>query len=864
MNRSTRFAAPTAMLAAFAAGLLGLRPALAQDPAAAGPAESPRQSADDYFPPQAIEEIVVTARKREESLQEVPLPISAFSERQIEERGITDNYEIALFTPNFNTVKRVGRQIDRPTIRGMANPEQAGEPNASYFIDGIFVASSISTATTDVIERVEVLRGPQSAQFGRATFSGAINYVTRKPTPEWEGQVTTKAGSDEDFKLGGWFSGPLIEDKLGLMVSGSFVKFGGAWKNNLRPASADFDPTFPPSADDSVGYAYTGPFPPVSDRNFVDPPTVGDTSSMGGEETQDLLVKLNWMPTYSTDVNFKYSYTKGDDEHWPSLVPQPDVLQVNCFLPGEPGSGPETPGAYCGTLRIDGYENRVNLPDFNGMQASDTSLTTPEQRYAAPFEVGTRRETQRYLFDISQALGDWELVGRAAYNEDDFDTAFDLDHTHVRVLAGLFNFAQVAEQNDQSYELRLSSPVTNPVRATLGVNYYDFERDNRFRLFVGPYVALGTEYECPRPDNNPVCDGPGPYPVTTDFVPSTITETTNKAVFGSIEWDINYEWTVAFEARWAEDEKSITGSNAESDSTSETAFTPRLTVRYTPRDDLMLYALAAKGNKPADFNDQCYRFDLLRAGTQEFCRDEGRNIVQEEEQWTYELGTKTAWLNRRVTANLAAFFIDWSDQAFIEVAQTDQTISGTLLAAQFRRNLGRSEIYGLELESNWLVSENLFLIANYGYQKGEIKKGKDEALQGLLTGDPDLRGKEIPTAPNHSLVLGFDVSNRIGQDLEAFLRTDFIYESETWNQAANVNKIGERKLVNLRLGLRTDTWTLTGYVNNLLDDDTPYAALDFFDFGKPLSNGEFPKLWSLNPQRPRYYGVEFIYRFGPF
>jgi outer membrane receptor protein involved in Fe transport len=102
---------------------------------------------------QSIEEIVVTARKKEESLQEVPISISAFSNEQMRARGISNNYEVASFTPNFNTVKLTGRDTDRPTIRGMTAPNSRGEPNASYFIDGVFVGRSISTTTTASMER---------------------------------------------------------------------------------------------------------------------------------------------------------------------------------------------------------------------------------------------------------------------------------------------------------------------------------------------------------------------------------------------------------------------------------------------------------------------------------------------------------------------------------------------------------------------------------------------------------------------------------------------------------------------------------------------------------------------------------------
>ncbi len=152
------------------------------------------------LPAQQIDDIVVTARKREENLQDVPLSLSAFSAEDLQRRGVENAYDLALFTPNFNTQKQVGRTLDRPTIRGMANSSTQGEPNASYFIDGVFVSSSVASATTNTIERIEVLRGPQSAQFGRATFSGAVNYVTRQPGNEWEAQLNTKAGSDEDVQ----------------------------------------------------------------------------------------------------------------------------------------------------------------------------------------------------------------------------------------------------------------------------------------------------------------------------------------------------------------------------------------------------------------------------------------------------------------------------------------------------------------------------------------------------------------------------------------------------------------------------------------------------------------------------------------
>lgn len=176
---------------------------------------------------QGLDEIVVTARKRQESLQDIPLSISVLNSVQLRDRGISSNYGVADFTVNFNTEQQVGRSLDRPIIRGMAAPSVDGEPNASYFIDGVYVSGSISTAALEAIERVEILRGPQSAQFGRATFSGAVNYITKKPTNEFEGEINTRAGTSDDYKIGAWASGPIFRDRLMYLLSANFQNYGG-------------------------------------------------------------------------------------------------------------------------------------------------------------------------------------------------------------------------------------------------------------------------------------------------------------------------------------------------------------------------------------------------------------------------------------------------------------------------------------------------------------------------------------------------------------------------------------------------------------------------------------------------------------
>ncbi len=133
-----------------------------------------------------LEEIIVTARKREESLQDVPLSITAFSEEAIAAAGMNSITDVATFTPNLSYRKSLGRAFDRPAIRGQG--PILGAQTVGLFIDGVFVAGTLSSTPLDNVERIEVLKGPQAAAFGRATLAGAINYVTKTPGNEWEGK----------------------------------------------------------------------------------------------------------------------------------------------------------------------------------------------------------------------------------------------------------------------------------------------------------------------------------------------------------------------------------------------------------------------------------------------------------------------------------------------------------------------------------------------------------------------------------------------------------------------------------------------------------------------------------------------------
>jgi len=798
-----------------------------------------------------VDTIVVTVRKKEESLQDVPVSVAAFGSEQLQEQGLFSDNDIADFTVNFNTLPQTGRDFDRPVIRGMAAPSSRGEANASYFIDGIYISGSIASATTSAMQRVEILRGPQSAQFGRATFSGAINYVTLNPTDEFSGRILSKAGSHETYEIGALVSGPVIADKLLFLVSADWSEYGGEWHNQLEP-----------------GAAFNHPF---SDW-LLDPPQEGDRSSLGGEQTVDVLAKLVWRPWETGEFNLKYGYTRADDEMFSSMVapggPEGIFETQNCQLappefyahlaagntfpfPGEEPWWRTSGGATCGEIRmLPGWADRVNLPDYyNG-------VTLQDGRFVTPVEPDLRRTQERYLLQYSQDIGSWSLTARGGLNTERYHQAYDLDHTEARAVFGLFNFDNRRRRQDWSAEVRLDTPSDWPLRGGVGLYYFDAWTKSAQRSIPGPGVVFGGDL---------------------GYIPGAGIYTENTAAFGSLIWDITEKWEVGLEGRYSREDRLLEGGNGCAADQSFDNFTPRVSINYKPEPGLRFYVQAANGDKPGDFNSEFFRGDVR----QDFC-EQARIytpdvFVKPEEQWTYELGAKTRWFEDRLQANLAIFLIEWEEQSIFQTVnfatydfpgyQNNETLVTTIL-----RNVGDSRIVGGEFETTFSVTDDLTLIANYGYTRAKFEEGFDSLLFDL-TGDGDVSGRWVPSAPEHNAVVGVVVKKPLRDGLTAMFRTDVAYESKRYIQPSNFAWIGNRTLVNLRAGVESENWDVTGYVGNLMDDDTPVAVLNFVNFGYGAilpgtdnlfgtNDDIYPNMNSIAPARGRSYGLEVIYKFG--
>lgn len=187
-----------------------------------------------------IEEIVVTTRKKEEKLQDVPIAVSAITAEQIERQGIADLADVVKLSPSVQFDRSFGPADTRVTIRGLSN--QRGRSNVAFLVDGIDVTTEnlVSAGSgllanrrllTDV-ERVELVKGPQSALYGRAAFAGAISYTTKDPSEEWEGKTSADLAEDGLYQVDAAVGGRLT-DALGARLTGFYFTQGGHYVNSL-------------------------------------------------------------------------------------------------------------------------------------------------------------------------------------------------------------------------------------------------------------------------------------------------------------------------------------------------------------------------------------------------------------------------------------------------------------------------------------------------------------------------------------------------------------------------------------------------------------------------------------------------------
>lgn len=711
---------------------------------------------------QVVEEVVVTARKSEERLQDVPLSIAAFTSESLHETNTRDMYDLARLTPGFSfeRLNRYGVQggVSRPVIRGMSNI--LGEGNASVFVDGILYSDSILSFPFDIVERVEVIKGPQAALFGRATFSGAINLVTKKGTNEPENTVSVRAAQYGDYEANFLSRGAIAEDKLFYMVHGRYYTFDGMYRNTL------------------------------------------DGQKVGDEESYNFNASLEYRPGGAFSATLSGGI--GHDNDGLAAIALQDRFYNNCFLN-------VARQYYCGEVK---EQDNVTL-DRAGLRGTE-GLDRDSARIAAQLE---------WDFDSFKIVSNSGLfITDANYGYDStYQGATALGATTVPGAPGYVRAAtdpvrtgsvmreEVTERDEWSTELRIQSNQDRRLRWLGGVFYYQNRRSLEERHFVAaaPTIFNGES----RVDN--------------------------KAVFGSLGFDITDRWEVTAELRYAEDEignlKTIPSTVLIEQKFESTS--PRVTSTFKITPDTMIYANVARGNKPGVINaDPRFPPELL--------------FADEEEAWSYEVGTKNRLLDGRLTLNAAVYFIDWTSQQ-ITSSYTFPT-GGT---QSYISNAGKSEVKGLELEMEAALTDSLSAGLTYGYTDAEFVELLDAEAQQLF-GDPSLEGKQLPGVPQQQASIFGKFAFDLTPEFEGYVRADASYTDRKFDQIYNLAHTGYQKLVNMTVGMDSDHWSVQLFVKNLTDDRTPSSVSRYVD----QLNLNVPQHVNANPAQNNVAGSTTLER----
>jgi len=762
---------------------------LAQNDGGSADAEAAEEQSDNL--------IIVTARKTEESVQDVPIAVSVFTGDDLIEGGISDIDALSSRTPGFIFDTPFGRQFDRPIIRGQANI--LGSSGVSVFIDNVNVTQSIRSLNFGDIDSIEIIKGPQSALFGRNTYSGAINITTRQPTNEFGGEVSFEIGEDDLYELKANVRGPLVEDRVFFSIAARYYDF-----------KSEFD--LPTNANPSVG----------NESSF----------SIGGT--------LEIRPTDGWTSKIRVAYNEDDDGHFPIGLLGFGNLNVN--VPG---------GTDLGGVQ----------PFFQGVVP--TSAPNPSGSPQIPNVIGEGGglEREEFFFSLNNEfeLGDYTLVSTVGYTRERFRDLLDSDGQPgsfgtARIFGpfpagpgvgvGLIPFDFTTNDNDlqSTYvaEIRLDSPADKPFRWRVGGYYFrNEETDDTLRDAFTPERAAAIRASRDATLNQ-VAAASGAFFAfnaaggfeDADLGPPDIEESLieNWSIFGSLAFDFSDSVTATAELRYAtEDQRlrvfDVNGGGLIPLASSATGFfdveanfdalTPRFIIDWQAADDSLIYASAARGTKPGGFNGaQGFQF--------------GFGTFDEESVWQFELGSKNQFADRQLTFN-AAVYLSKLEQ--YQLTQNLAALGANTTTGSVTANLGNVDIWGVELDAVFAPDgmPGFTMGGTYAWTDTSFTSGA-EATQGAVFGDDSLIGQELPRQARHQASFFADYEAIMSDDFATVFSVNGTYLSSRFAQVQNLAETGSSFELDARVTFKYgDNLSLAIYGKNLTNEDAPLGVLRFID-----------------------------------
>jgi iron complex outermembrane receptor protein len=775
-------------------------------------------------PPQ-LDEIVVTSRKRDERLLDAPLTITVLTADDIEIKAIDDFRDIVDFSPGFFFGGPSGGNADRSSrrllIRGMQpSTDRQTRQSASVYIDGAPVLGA-EIGDTSGAERIEVIKGPQSAYFGRSSFGGAINIITKTPGYEWLGKVSGEFGEWGTQDMSVEIEGPLIMDKLSFRVSAGQDKFGGQYRNYSN-----------------------------------------QTEMLGRRETKDATLTFYATPTDNFSAKLRLHAWEDDDGDTPSVAYGVGNGEdnFNCNLGGTAGLIPGTNFNWiCGDVPFprDDQIARDSILTSDIWDAlhhkNGGSVLVTDPGFLTHFGMHRESFSGSLILDYEFANGMSISSISAAHTNDmarlgDFDyraTCFDvLDGADGVVDLPGNCTASISDRTlkDFSQEIRLSSSADSRLGWTVGFSYSDIEE---LLGSNGKTIAFAT---VKRSSGNEI----------------NTSKTTG--VFGAVSYAFTERVSLSVEARYQEDEilagRRNNTNGAEDLEGVFDSFTPRIILDYKPGENMTVYGSYAVGNHPGVFNSSMV--GLEESNPVDFaCVDAAIFSgveVPEETLDNIEIGFKGLLWDGRAQFTAATYYGEWRDQhnrGEVQCLQPDGSTNGY----QTTGLGGETDMKGVELEFTIAATEALTFEATYAYNDTEILK-RDSNDGGVLLGERELAGlgNQFSRYPLNSATVSGTYRGIVRGDTNWYGRFDFIYKSGKYATDANVTKTGDENRLNLRAGLELGESTrLEAYVVNVTDDDTFNGFQAFPDF-----TGGGRRILTMGLPVKRTWGVRATYRFGLF
>jgi len=813
-----------------------------------------------------LEEITVTARKREESLQEIPLSLSVFDSEALQAADIRDLEGVSTFTPGFQFVnqgnQQPGRYNTQLQFRGLTTAQFSPSfATGALFIDGQYVLNGGTSLSLMDIERVEVIKGPQAAYFGRNTFGGAVNLITRDPNmQEVAGELSLRSTNRSRNEVSGIIEVPLVEDVLAASLSGRFY--------------------------DKRGHYYAT-----------------DGGRTGDEETTAYNAVLKWNASENLEFKLRYAYSE-DDDGAPAQGFVSGILNDSCT-----GRSIQTPEGtanptryicgqvpYGGAVQVDPGAGAISsntfLPAFDELQQL-TDAAALINGLPDVNDIGLRRETERLsLFGSYVFQNGYSLDVSYSDNEQAANSIRDFDNSDRLT----FFSADPQRMEDQSWEIRLSSPQDGRLRWLVGYNYYEQEFISSGEGGNATTSCFATQ-QAPLLDNYPEgCIGGAPG-VLNLFFPLGLANTDQAEVegfFAAADFDITDTLTLSLEGRLQEDTltKGAGLLNPGGPILEETFddFLPRVILRWTPTDATNLWVSYSEGMIAGDFNATFINSDE-RERQQFLAIDPGLSESLDAETLdAWEVGLKQSLWQGRAQLNLAAFYYEWQNikgrssfpinqtcrpadigstgcdpELGIGVGDPKQILSnGELVPFSNAINVllpGNATIQGIEGELWLSLSDTLSAQANVAWIDSEYDDYEFNFVV-PVAGFAQMSGNRTPRQPEFSAnaSLTWDVELR---GMPAYVRGDLLYQGEAYADESNLARIDDYTLLNARAGLTLQKLNIELFVTNLTNESAWMTGARWTDWGSPT---QFPFLTAkqgvvVSPLDKRELGLRLNYRF---